>query len=249
MNSSGQRIAEVERYIHELAIALSGLPADEREDVISGIREHIDDALLAIAEPTSADVRRILDDLGDPLAIAADAGARGPAAGRITTQAPEAVPAAPPTAAGAVGFTHAPVDAAKTSVPLLERDWIPAATVLAFAVASLFTVVGGPGVWFLAATLWLAGLVALISSPLWSGVEKLVGAAVFGAGPVLLAALSSIWWRLGDLPGMPSRMLSGAGNWWAVGPFVRVTMAILALALTIGTAVWLLRRGSARVSR
>jgi hypothetical protein len=56
-------------------VALSGLPADEREDVIAGIREHVDDSLLAIADPTPVDVRRVLDELGDPLAIAADAGA------------------------------------------------------------------------------------------------------------------------------------------------------------------------------
>lgn len=227
MNSSSQRIAEVERYIHELAIALSGLPADEREDVISGIREHIDDALLAIAEPTPPDVRRILDDLGDPLAIAADAGA--PSDPRWPSDTP-------------------PARSAKQPVPLLRRDWIPAATVLAFAVGAVFAWVGGAGVRPLAVTVWLAGLVALIASPLWSRVEKAIGTAVFGVGPLLAAAsgviLGAMWWRPSDLPLIHRHGF--VDNWWFAGPSARTFLAAIALVVAVATGVWLLRRGSNR---
>jgi uncharacterized membrane protein len=239
MNSSGRRIAEVERYIHELAIALSGLPADEREDVISGIREHIDDALLAIAEPTSADVRRILDGLGDPLAIAADAGARsGPTAPAPLAQAPSV---------GQSATDARPAAGTSQPVPLLQRDWIPAATVLALVVAALFGWAGGPGAWLLAALVWFAGFVALIASPLWSGVEKLLGTVVFGSAfGLFVATSSSLWWRLADLPGA-GRALGGLH--WVVGPVARLALVLMALAVAVGTAVWLFRRGSSRARR
>jgi len=240
MNSSGQRIAEVERYIHELAIALSGLPADEREDVISGIREHIDDALLAIAVPTPDDVRRILDDLGDPLAIAADAGApsatRSTTSGNSSSQHASGSPPAPGTA---------------ETVPLLQRDWIPAATVIAFAVAGVFFWAGGPGVWLLAAAAWLAGLVTLLASPLWSGYENLIGTAVFGGGPVLAAGAGTLMLGWRHRPSMLGAWLPGL-DWWRFGPLDRLVALFLVaipLVIAVGTAIWLLRRGSARARR
>jgi uncharacterized membrane protein len=232
MNSSYQRIAEVERYIHELAIALSGLPPEEREDVIAGIREHIDDALLAIPEPTGDDVHRILDDLGDPLAIAADAGARS----RSDAGAPHA-----PTTPGAAASSRP-----ERAVSVLQRDWIPAATVLAFAVAAVFALTGGPATWFLAAAVWLAGLVTLIASPLWSGFEKVVGIAVFGAGPVLVAATGALLLGLRHLPGMPGRGFFEVGGWGFAGPFDRLFLGAIPLVVAVVTAVWLLQRGSAR---
>jgi hypothetical protein len=248
MNSSHQRIAEVERYIHELAIALSSLPPEEREEVIAGIREHIDDALLAIPEPTGDDVRRILDGLGDPLTIAADAGARSMAA-------PAPDPTTPPRAAvsrphadapGAPTTPAAPASSPEQAVSLLQRDWIPAATVLAFAVAAVFSWVGGPGVWFIAAAVWLAGLVTLIASPLWSGFEKVVGIAVFGAGPVLVAVSGALLLGLRHLPGMPGRGVFEFGGWGFAGPFDRLFLAVIPLVVAVVTAVWLLHRGSAR---
>lgn len=390
MNSSHQRIAEVERYIHELAIALSGFPPEEREDVIAGIREHIEDALLAIAEPTPADVRRILDDLGDPLAIAADAGATQSAREVPPNVSPpdrpeplsgarllasDWVPAAPlfafgvgaiftlaglgaltvlgwlagvailigsplwraaekVTATGVVligvlalgsyrafdyylGFSWRPfpgrfgvialvavlaagvllwrraerrvpwpsgvaghpgiqpgtagaergtygatsdtatppatavepgaptaATSASVAVPLLQRDWIPPATVLAFAAAAVFALSGGPAAWFLAAAVWLAGLVTLIASPLWSGLEKVVGIAVFGAGPLLVVATGALLVGFRQLPVMPSPRF-GFG-WEFVGPFDGLLLAAIPLIIAVVTAGCLLYRGSAR---
>ena len=172
MNTAGRRLAEVERYIHELAIALSGLPADEREDVIAGIREHIDDALLGIAEPTSADVRRILDDLGDPLAIAADAGATQ--IGRVA-RPNVSPPDRPESASGARP---------------LERDWVPVAPLFAFGVGAVLTLAGF-GV--LAVLGWLAGVAILVGSPLWRAVEKATA-----TGVVLIALLALGSYRVFD---------------------------------------------------
>ncbi|HEX2362760.1 MAG TPA: hypothetical protein VHI11_11865 [Jiangellaceae bacterium] len=71
MNAS-QGTDQVERYLRELSAALSAMPEPERAEVVSGIREHIDASLPD--QPTDANIERVLRDLGDPLAIAAEAG-------------------------------------------------------------------------------------------------------------------------------------------------------------------------------
>lgn len=242
MNTADRRIAEVERYIHELAIALSGLLADEREDVIAGIREHIDDSLLAIADPTAADVLRVLAELGDPLAIAADAGA--PAAAPSRAPGTGTTPGSQAATAPA-GPTYAPrPDAA--DVPLLERDWVPMAVIGSFVLAGFFVWLGGPVVAFAA---WLFGLVGLLASPLWHAFEKLLGVVAFVVGPAMVGGLV-----LGFVPGRggfrdfvgPRAMDSWFGGY---GPWPRLfELATVGIVVVLLAAVgaWLLARGSAR---
>ncbi|HEX6336980.1 MAG TPA: hypothetical protein VFZ85_08505 [Jiangellaceae bacterium] len=242
MNTADRRIAEVERYIHELAIALSGLPADEREDVIAGIREHIDGSLLAIADPTSADVQRVLDELGDPLAIAADAGAPAAAASR-----PPGTGTTPPSRAATPlsGAASAPrQDSA--NVPLLERDWVPMAVIGSFVLAGFFVWLGGPVLAFAA---WLVGLVGLLASPLWHAVEKLFGVVVFVAGPAIVGGLV-----LGYVPGRglfrdnagPRVTDSWFGGYGAWPHLFELATAGIVVVLLAAVGAWLLARGSAR---
>lgn len=249
MNTTSRRIAEVERYIHELAIALAGLPVDEREDVIAGVREHIDDAMLAIDDPSVADVQRILEDLGDPLAIAADAGARTTSPERRTgtwdSTTGEEIPPAAATSARTYppGFDQPP--------PVLQRTWIPAATILAFPVAALLLWAGGPAAAAPAAAIWILGLVVLLASPLWSGVEKFVGAAVLiGLPTVLVVVLGSAYvWGYGGGPVFQQGRgfvgdigsLSYYGESWLV--------AGLVLAVFVAIGALLLARGSARAHK
>jgi uncharacterized membrane protein len=376
MNTAGRRLAEVERYIHELAIALSGLPADEREDVIAGIREHIDDALLGIAEPTSADVRRILDDLGDPLAIAADAGAtqigretrpnvsppdrpesasgarllerdwvpvaplfafgvgvvftlagfgalavlgwlagvailvgsplwraaeKATATGvvliallalgfyqaldfhpgfgwrlypglfgviglvavlvagvvlwrRAAPRVPQpATPASDPSTTtvhpGAAALVSSPASGPPSTPPLLQRDWIPAAVMLAFAVAALLVWAWGYWAVGFAAALWLLGLVVLWASPLWRTVERMVGTAAFIIGPAMLVTLGSSWRPIGGLIGDHLYRGPAGRSWFELsgrfGGFVEL-VGFVVLAGLAAVGIWLLRRGSVR---
>jgi uncharacterized membrane protein len=70
--TASQGTDQVERYLRELSAALSAMPDAERADVVAGIREHIDASLPN--QPTDADIERVLGGLGDPLAIAAEAG-------------------------------------------------------------------------------------------------------------------------------------------------------------------------------
>ena len=242
MNTADRRIAEVERYIHELAIALSGLPADEREDVIASIREHIDDSLLAIADPTPADVQRVLEGLGDPLAIAADAGAPAAAASRPpgTGTTPPSRAATPPATA-----TDAPRrDSA--NVPLLERDWVPMAVIGSFVLAGFFVWLGGPVVAFAA---WVFGLVGLLASPLWHAVEKLFGVMAFVVGPAIVGGLV-----FGYIPGrglfrdnVGPRAMDWFGGYGAWPHLFELATAGIVVVLLVAVGAWLLARGSSRV--
>ena len=49
------------------------MPAEERSQIVDGIEEHVAAALAELDAPTEADVRNVLERLGDPEAIAADA--------------------------------------------------------------------------------------------------------------------------------------------------------------------------------
>lgn len=60
-------------YLANLRAATVDLPPGEREELVSNIAEHITTSLAEIAEPTESDVRTILDRLGDPASIAAEA--------------------------------------------------------------------------------------------------------------------------------------------------------------------------------
>jgi uncharacterized membrane protein len=63
----------VARYLGELDSALAGLPRDRRREVLEEIAAHIAEARGALDSPTEADVRNVLDRVGEPADIAADA--------------------------------------------------------------------------------------------------------------------------------------------------------------------------------
>lgn len=63
----------VRSYLTRLEGALADVPAGQRKQILDGIEEHAAAALAELEAPTEADVRNVLDRLGDPYAIAADA--------------------------------------------------------------------------------------------------------------------------------------------------------------------------------
>ena len=64
----------VSGYLNRLDRALRDVPTARRKEIVVEIREHIDEAAGGTAENASeAEVRTILDQLGDPETIAADA--------------------------------------------------------------------------------------------------------------------------------------------------------------------------------
>jgi hypothetical protein len=79
----------VEDYLRRLDAAAAGLAPDRREDLLSGIREHIDAAIASDEVTDEASLRALLDRLGEPEEIVASAAEPG-------DPMPWAPPAAPP---------------------------------------------------------------------------------------------------------------------------------------------------------
>ncbi|MCM8747815.1 hypothetical protein NET02_01490 [Thermomicrobiaceae bacterium CFH 74404] len=63
----------VERYLREVADALSDLLPAQRREILDDLRTHIHDALAAVPDPDEATVRSILDRLGTPDELAREA--------------------------------------------------------------------------------------------------------------------------------------------------------------------------------
>ena len=63
----------VERYLKRLDVELDDLPRDRRREIVDEIAGHIAEARGGLEHETEADVRNILEGLGDPADIAEDA--------------------------------------------------------------------------------------------------------------------------------------------------------------------------------
>jgi uncharacterized membrane protein len=63
----------VERYLKHLEVELDDVPRDRRREIVDEIAGHIAEARAGLEHETEADVRNILEGLGDPAEIAADA--------------------------------------------------------------------------------------------------------------------------------------------------------------------------------
>ena len=74
MNSRNQNDRLVEEYIVRVNHALRDLPQDRRDPIVEDIREHIRIARAAMDPEDGAQIRQLLDDLGDPERIRAEAG-------------------------------------------------------------------------------------------------------------------------------------------------------------------------------
>jgi hypothetical protein len=150
-------------YLRELDRLLAGLGPGDRAEVLTGVREHIDDALAGRPQPGAREVQAVLAELGPPEAVADEAYAGLPAA----------TPLAPPPRRLA-----------------LERAWVPTAVVILLSLALLGMVstwagmVGyagsGTDVSYTAAFPTATFVLLLVTSVLW------VPAAA-------LALMSSLW--------------------------------------------------------
>jgi hypothetical protein len=70
---NGTRHREVGDYLRRLQRSMSDLPAERRDEILAGIEEHIAENLAERPAATDADVRNILERVGDPAEIAAEA--------------------------------------------------------------------------------------------------------------------------------------------------------------------------------
>jgi hypothetical protein len=82
----------VGEYLDAVRRATVDLPPDRRDDLLADLAEHIATARSELDPETESGVRDILERLGDPVGIAAEA--------RLGTPPPPAVPAGPVTPVG-----------------------------------------------------------------------------------------------------------------------------------------------------
>ena len=71
MNQTRHR--EVGEYLRRLQRLMSDVPDERRDEILSEIEEHIDERLSVVPDAGNAEVRNVLERLGDPEDIAADA--------------------------------------------------------------------------------------------------------------------------------------------------------------------------------
>ena len=63
----------VDAYLRRLELELADLPAAKRHEIVNEIRSHIADERSAMVDETDANLMNLLDRLGDPAEIAAEA--------------------------------------------------------------------------------------------------------------------------------------------------------------------------------
>jgi hypothetical protein len=86
--STGEADRLVRRYLAQLDAALQGVDASRRDEILTEVHEHIDEGRTGLDPDDTASVRTLLSRVGDPAAIAAEAGASSPGSGRWDAWAP-----------------------------------------------------------------------------------------------------------------------------------------------------------------
>jgi len=76
--SAGEADQLIRRYLTQLDEALQGVGASRREEILANVREHIDEGRAGLDPDDAATARTLLNRVGDPAAIAAEAGAPSP---------------------------------------------------------------------------------------------------------------------------------------------------------------------------
>jgi hypothetical protein len=86
--SAGEADKLARRYLAQLDAALQGVDASRREEILTEVHEHIEQGRDGLDTDDAASVRTLLSRVGDPAAIAAEAGAPSPGSRRWDAWAP-----------------------------------------------------------------------------------------------------------------------------------------------------------------
>jgi hypothetical protein len=78
----------VRRYLAQLDAALQGIDASRKEEILAEVHEHIEEGRTELDHDDAASVRTLLYRVGDPVAIAAEAGVPPPGSRRWDAWAP-----------------------------------------------------------------------------------------------------------------------------------------------------------------
>ncbi len=86
--AAGEADKLVRRYLAQLDAALRGVDASRREEILAEVHGHIEEGRTGLDPDDAASVRTLLERVGDPAAIAAEAGAPPPGSRRWDAWAP-----------------------------------------------------------------------------------------------------------------------------------------------------------------
>jgi hypothetical protein len=86
--SAGEADKLVQHYMAQLDAALQGVDDARRQEILANVQEHIEQGRDGLDTDDAADVRTLLARVGDPAAIAAEAGAPSPDSRRWDAWAP-----------------------------------------------------------------------------------------------------------------------------------------------------------------
>jgi hypothetical protein len=86
--SAGEADTLIRRYLAQLDAALRDVDASRREEILAEVHGHIEEGRTGLGPDDAASVRTLLDRVGDPAAIAAEAGAPPPGSRRWDAWAP-----------------------------------------------------------------------------------------------------------------------------------------------------------------
>jgi hypothetical protein len=100
--SAGEAGKLVRRYLAQLDAALRDVDASRRQEILAEVHGHIEEGRAGHDPGDAASVRTLLDKVGDPAAIAAEAGAPPPGSRRWDVWAPWLIIFGP--AAGGLGW-------------------------------------------------------------------------------------------------------------------------------------------------
>jgi hypothetical protein len=184
----------VEQYLDELDAALTGLPDTRRRELVSEIAAHIEDGRAELLDSDDPrEVSTVLERIGDPAEIAADAGAG---------------PEPPPET--------------------WRSTWLEPVALILLVPGSVIL----PGVG------WLAGVVLLWISRVWTTRDKLVGTFVLPGGLVLaLLTLSEAIVGPGNEDCAP-----GPEDAFCVEPGVGIGLLLLTVLSPLAAGAYLLWR-------
>jgi len=133
--TTGEADKLVQRYMAQLDAALQGVDASRREEILAELHEHIEQGRDRLETDDAADVRTLLARVGDPAAIAAEAGAPSPDSRRWDAWAPWLIIFGP--VAGGLGWI-AGIAILWTSPTWSKRDKLVATFVSPAGLVALF---------------------------------------------------------------------------------------------------------------
>jgi uncharacterized membrane protein len=183
MTTKSERV--MDEYLGRLERSLRDVPTARREEIISGIVDHIDEALAEEPDDNEASVRNVLDRVGDPEEIASEARER-------------------------------------LDIRQSKPSWTDAAAIVLLLIGGFLFLVG-----------WVAGVVLLWISDVWSARQKIIGTLLVPGGLatpflLLLTPVEVTTCSISTVDGVRTSVCEGASDGATVLAWVVLVLLIVA---------------------